>query len=290
MEMAPLSVECATLRACVLSLLTTLGAAATTAATAAVGGEAGSAARSKIRHIDESARWEQQLSRACAACRHAIRLHDRRGDKAGDFETRILHSPGGGGDDGGGGEGTEGGGGGGGSGGGRRDGNGEEPPATGAGSRLSRVESLRSMAAYAAHTLAERRGGWDLETSWVREVDWGAADVQLRAQPSVDAAGAGAASDRSSVRDRQGDGAAGGHEGGGGGDRDRGVGGLREGVHYRQTVKRVEGGGGIGLDTITAGVAAVDVEDDDEVADWDMWQSPCILQYSVTLLREHRTW
>ena len=35
-----------------------------------------------------------QLSWRCAACRHAIRLHDRRGVIAVDLETKILHHPG----------------------------------------------------------------------------------------------------------------------------------------------------------------------------------------------------
>ena len=43
------------------------------------------------------------------------------------------------------------------------------PPAGASGSATRRIESLRSMAAYAAHALADRRGGWDFETSWVRE-------------------------------------------------------------------------------------------------------------------------
>ena len=45
----------------------------------------------------------------------------------------------------------------------------ETPPAGASGSTARRIESLRSMAVYAAHVLADRRGGWDFETSWVRE-------------------------------------------------------------------------------------------------------------------------
>ena len=69
-ELAPSSLECATLRACILSL-----------ANAEDGADAADAA----------------LSRACAACRHAMRLHERwAGDASREtFEVSVLHSPGG---------------------------------------------------------------------------------------------------------------------------------------------------------------------------------------------------
>ena len=66
-ELAPFSVECATLRACVLSLLTTVGGA-------------------------ERA-TDSQLARACAACRTAVRLGDARGAATGHLETVVLHAP-----------------------------------------------------------------------------------------------------------------------------------------------------------------------------------------------------
>ncbi len=130
-ELAPSSLECATLRACILSL-----------ANAEDGADAADAA----------------LSRACAACRHAMRLHERwAGDASREtFEVSVLHSPGG-------------------SDAGHGVGSGDPspapapPPAGASGSVTRRIESLRSMAAYAAHALADRRGGWDFETSWVRE-------------------------------------------------------------------------------------------------------------------------
>ena len=71
-ELAPFSVECATLRACVLSLLTTVGGA-------------------------ERA-TDSQLARACAACRTAVRLGDARGAATGHLETVVLHALGGDGD------------------------------------------------------------------------------------------------------------------------------------------------------------------------------------------------
>ena len=132
-ELAPSSLECATLRACILSLIN-----------AEDGPDAADAA----------------LSRACAACRHAIRLHERwAGDASREtFEVSVLHSPRGGSDAG------------------HGVGSGDPssahqapPPARASGSATRRIESLRSMAAYAAHALADRRGGWDFETSWVRE-------------------------------------------------------------------------------------------------------------------------
>jgi hypothetical protein len=132
-ELASSSFECATLRACILSLIN-----------AEDGPDAADAA----------------LSRACAACRHAIRLHERWvGDASREtFEVSVLHSPGGGSDAG------------------HGVGSGDPssahrapPPAGASGSAARRIESLRSMATYAAHVLADRRGGWDFETSWVRE-------------------------------------------------------------------------------------------------------------------------
>jgi hypothetical protein len=289
MEVAPFSVECATLRACILSLLTTLGAGGAGGAGGGGGGgggaggggggggDGGSVAKkpkdATLQGGDEAARWERQLSRACAACRHAIRLHDRRGANAGDFETRILHSPGGGGE----GDNDDDGGGGGGG------GVGEAPPATGSGSGSSRVESLRSMAAYAAHTLAERRGGWDFETSWVREFDLGTELGGGGAESSADAdAGAGA-------------GAAGGDDVGGGG-------GSEAAAAAAATSAAAGGRGGGEIDAVTAGVVllAVDTEEGEvaeeeeegaeEVAGWDMWGSKSILSYSLDFLRERRTW
>ena len=132
-ELAPSSLECATLRACILSL-----------ANAEDGADAADAA----------------LSRACAACRHAIRLHERwAGDASREtFEVSVLHSPGGGSDAGHGvGSGAP------------SSAHQAPPPAGASGSAARRIESLRSMATYAAHVLADRRGGWDFETSWVRE-------------------------------------------------------------------------------------------------------------------------
>jgi hypothetical protein len=138
-ELAPSSFECATLRACILSL---------------ANAEAGDAAT------------DAALSRACAACRHAVRLHERwAGDASREtFEVSVLHSPGGSDGLGLGGSGSdtlsnaE-----------RKKLQKETPPAGASGSTARRIESLRSMAVYAAHVLADRRGGWDFETSWVRE-------------------------------------------------------------------------------------------------------------------------
>ena len=146
-ELAPSSLECATLRACILSLV--IADAGASRDDSCADGGAGPA--------------DAQLSRACAACRHAMRLHERwLGDGSDaaaareDFEIGILHAPG------------------------ERPGEGgaeREAPTvsdgggarTEPGHRARRIESLRSMAAYAAHALADRRGGWDFETSWVRE-------------------------------------------------------------------------------------------------------------------------
>ena len=138
-ELAPSSFECATLRACILSL---------------ANAEAGDSAT------------DAALSRACAACRHAVRLHERwAGDASREtFEVSVLHSPGGSDGLGLGGSGSdtlsnaE-----------RKKLQKETPPAGASGSTARRIESLRSMAVYAAHVLADRRGGWDFETSWVRE-------------------------------------------------------------------------------------------------------------------------
>jgi hypothetical protein len=130
-ELAPSSFECATLRACILSL---------------ANAEAGDAAT------------DAALSRACAACRHAVRLHERwAGDASREtFEVSVLHSPGGSDGLGLGGSGSdtlsnaE-----------RKKLQKETPPAGASGSTARRIESLRSMAVYAAHVLADRRGGWD---------------------------------------------------------------------------------------------------------------------------------
>ena len=134
-EIAPFSVECATLRACVLSLLTTVGGA-------------------------ERA-TESQLARACAACRTAVRLGDARGAAAGHLETVVLHALGGDGDADGDGDG---------------DGDGDDADGVDPEYGRRRGASLRSMAAFAAHALAERRGGWDHETAWARELEWGDGD------------------------------------------------------------------------------------------------------------------
>ena len=84
-ELAPSSLECATLRACILSLV--IADAGAGRDDSCADGGAGPA--------------DAQLSRACAACRHAMRLHERwLGDGSDgaaareDFEIGILHAPG----------------------------------------------------------------------------------------------------------------------------------------------------------------------------------------------------
>ena len=132
-EMAPSSVECATLHASVLNLANVEdGKGATDAA----------------------------LAKACAACRDAIHLHRRWSvDPLREgYEVSILHSPGA--------EkaareasdtkpplppGVV------------------DAPVSGSGSPASQVDSLKQMALRAARLLKRRRGAWDAETNWVRE-------------------------------------------------------------------------------------------------------------------------
>ena len=211
-ELAPFSVECATLRACVLSLLTTVGGA-------------------------ERA-TDSQLARACAACRTAVRLGDARGAATGHLETVVLHALGGDGDGDGDGDGVPG-----------------DIPGDVPGDDADVVDeeygrrrgaSLRSMAAFAAHALAERRGGWDHETAWARELEWGD-----------------------------------------GGDDDAG----EDRVGAAIETPTVDG-----VRDVARGIAAVDVanetkedegEAEDEVAaaEWNMWESRSVLDYSVGFLR-----
>lgn len=142
-ELAPASVECATLRACVLVLVV----AETT---------------------DPRRATDAHLARACAGCRHAIRVAERADPAAVAAERACLilgrEAP--------------------------RDRpgpvrgspeiSGDVDDANDADADLDafflvsgerRARSLRSMGAFAAHALAERRGGWDHETSWARELD-----------------------------------------------------------------------------------------------------------------------
>ncbi len=141
-ELAPASVECATLRACVLVLVV----AETT---------------------DPRRATDAHLARACAGCRHAIRVAERADPAAVAAERACLilgreaprdrpgpvrGSPEISGD--------------------VDDANDADPDLDAffvSGER--RARSLRSMGAFAAHALAERRGGWDHETSWARELD-----------------------------------------------------------------------------------------------------------------------
>ncbi len=191
-ELAPSSSECATLRACILSL---------------VNNEEGTAVK------------DAALSRACAACRHAVQLHERWTDEASrdDFEVDILHSPGAAAasapSDGGGINTAVG-----------------SAPVGASGSRARRIESLRSMAVYAAHMLADRRGGWDFETYWVRDTG----DVGLAGSSSGDEVDATAA---------------------------KVVAFVLESSEDEEDVDGEEGG------------------------EWDMWQSPSILDYSLAALR-----
>ena len=132
-EMAPSSVECATLYASVLNLANVEdGKGATDAA----------------------------LAKACAACRDAIHLHRRWSfDPLREgYEVSILHSPGA--------EkaareasdtkppppGVV------------------VAPVGGSGSPASQVDSLKQMALRAARLLKHRRGAWDAETNWVRKL------------------------------------------------------------------------------------------------------------------------
>ena len=273
-QVAPFSVECATLHACILSLLTTLGPPGDGGKRTQRGGAA--------RPDAASASWERHLSRACASCRHAMRVYERRDGGARDFESRILHRPGGESED--------------------EDEDEEaivpssppsaaasegpwtaEPPLTtaGAGADVAgRVASLRHMAAYAAHALAELRGGWDVETSWVRELEWGPVESRPDEPPRRGPAG-GDGDESETKRPYDGKRGAGGIADRGGGD---GGGGGGEG----------EGG----LDAVAAHVDELALEpreeekedgaEGEESADWDMWQSPCILDYSVAFLRDHR--
>jgi len=107
LELAPFSVECATLRACILSLITTVGdddsggggggGSGVRGQGGGIGGDelvgggggesGGGGGAAEAAAAAAAAKWETQLARALAACRHAIRIHDRRG-AGGDFEMR----------------------------------------------------------------------------------------------------------------------------------------------------------------------------------------------------------
>jgi hypothetical protein len=98
------------------------------------------------------------------------------------------------------------------------------------------------MAAFAAHALAERRGGWDHETAWARELEWGDGDDAHRVGAAIETP-------------------------------------LADGVC-----------------DVARGIAAVDVanetnedededEDEDAAAEWNMWESRSVLDYSVGFLR-----
>ena len=198
-ELAPFSVECATLRACVLSLLTTVGGA-------------------------ERA-TDSQLARACAACRTAVRLGDARGAATGHLETVVLHALGGDGDG---------------------DGDGDDADVVDEEYGRRRGASLRSMAAFAAHALAERRGGWDHETAWARELEWGDGGDDDAGEDRV-----GAAIETPTVD----------------GVRDvaRGI----AAVNVANETKEDEG----------------EAEDEVAAAEWNMWESRSVLDYSVGFLR-----
>ena len=109
-----------------------------------------------------------------------------------------------------------------------------------------RGASLRSMAAFAAHALAERRGGWDHETAWARELEWGDGGDDDAGEDRV-----GAAIETPTVD----------------GVRDvaRGI----AAVNVANETKEDEG----------------EAEDEVAAAEWNMWESRSVLDYSVGFLR-----
>ena len=181
---------------------------------------------------------DSQLARACAACRTAVRLGDARGAATGHLETVVLHALGGDGDGDGDGDGVPG-----------------DIPGDVPGDDADVVDeeygrrrgaSLRSMAAFAAHALAERRGGWDHETAWARELEWGDGGDDDAGEDRV-----GAAIETPTVD----------------GVRDvaRGI----AAVNVANETKEDEG----------------EAEDEVAAAEWNMWESRSVLDYSVGFLR-----
>ena len=102
------------------------------------------------------------------------------------------------------------------------------------------------MAAFAAHALAERRGGWDHETAWARELEWGDGGDDDAGEDQV-----GAAIETPTVD----------------GVRDvaRGI----AAVNVANETKEDEG----------------EAEDEVAAAEWNMWESRSVLDYSVGFLR-----